>query len=64
MAHIDYYFAVNSPFTYLAGNRMEEVAAKHGASLDYYPLDIMALFARTGGTPPKERHPARLELRA
>ncbi|MEL6532143.1 MAG: 2-hydroxychromene-2-carboxylate isomerase [Pseudomonadota bacterium] len=64
MAHIDYYFAVNSPFTYLAGTRMEEVAAKHGASLDYYPLDIMALFARTGGTPPKERHPARLELRA
>jgi len=27
-------------------------------------LDIMALFPRTGGTPPAERHPARLAYRA
>ncbi len=64
MAHIDYYFATISPFTYLAGTRLEEVAAKHGASVTYKPLDIMALFARTGGTPPKDRHPNRIEYRA
>ena len=64
MPHIDYYFATNSPYTYLAGTRFEEVAAKHGATIAYKPLDLIALFARTGGVPPKERHPARLELRA
>ncbi|WP_299726073.1 2-hydroxychromene-2-carboxylate isomerase [uncultured Tateyamaria sp.] len=64
MAHIDYYFATLSPYTYLAGNRLEEVAAKHGATITYKPLDIMALFSRTGGTPPKDRHPNRVAYRA
>ncbi|WP_170374231.1 MULTISPECIES: 2-hydroxychromene-2-carboxylate isomerase [Ruegeria] len=64
MARIDYYFATISPFTYLAGERLEEVAAKHGATINYKPLDIMALFGRTGGTPPKDRHPSRNEYRA
>lgn len=64
MAHIDYYFATISPFTYLAGTRLEAVAAKHGASITYKPLDIMALFSRTGGTPPKDRHPSRQAYRA
>jgi 2-hydroxychromene-2-carboxylate isomerase len=63
MAHIEYFFATTSPFTYLAGTRMEAVAAKHGATITYRPLDIIALFSRTGGTAPKDRHPARLEYR-
>jgi len=63
MAHIDYYFATISPFTYLSGTRPAEVAAKHGATITYKPLDIMGLFARTGGTPPKDRHPNRQEYR-
>ncbi|MFZ5963058.1 2-hydroxychromene-2-carboxylate isomerase [Thalassococcus sp. BH17M4-6] len=63
MAHIEYYFATLSPFTYLAGTRLEEIAAKHEASVMYKPLDIMALFARTGGVPPKDRHPSRMEYR-
>ncbi|SFL48908.1 2-hydroxychromene-2-carboxylate isomerase [Shimia aestuarii] len=64
MAHIDYYFSTISPYAYLAGDRFEEIAAKHGAQISYKPLDIMALFARTGGTPPKDRHPSRQEYRA
>ncbi len=64
MAHIDYFFSTLSPYAYLAGHRMEEVAARHGATVTYKPLDIMALFARTGGTAPKDRHPSRQELRA
>ncbi|MEP4247918.1 2-hydroxychromene-2-carboxylate isomerase [Tateyamaria sp.] len=64
MAHIDYYFATLSPYTYLAGTRFEAVAKKHGATVTYKPLDIMALFSRTGGTPPKDRHPNRAEYRA
>ena len=63
MAHIDYYFATVSPYTYLAGTRLEEIAAKHGLSITYKPLDVIALFTRTGGVPPKDRHPSRQEYR-
>lgn len=63
MGQIDYYFATISPFTYLAGTRLEEVAARHGAQVTYRPLDIMALFSRTGGQPPKDRHPNRQAYR-
>lgn len=63
MPHIDYYFATISPFTYLSGTRPAEVAAKHGATITYKPLDIMGLFARTGGVPPKDRHPNRQDYR-
>jgi len=64
MAHIDYYFATLSPYTYLAGRRLERIAEGRGATLTYKPLDIVALFARTGGTPPRDRHPSRQEYRA
>ena len=63
MAHIDYYFSTLSPSAYLAGTRLEEIAARQGADVTYKPLDIMALFARTGGTPLAERHPNRQAYR-
>ena len=63
MAHIDYYFATVSPFTYLAGTRLEEIAMRHGASITYKPLDVLALFGRTGGQPPKDRHESRRAYR-
>ncbi len=64
MIRIDYYFATLSPYCYLAGTRLEDVAAKHGAQIIYKPFDIIALFGRTGGTPPKDRHINRIEYRA
>ena len=63
MAHIDYFFATVSPFSYLAGTRLEEVAANRGATITYKPIDLLSLFARTGGTSLAERHPSRLEYR-
>lgn len=63
MAHIDYYFSTISPFTYFAGSRLEETAAKHGATVTYKPIDIIGLFGRTGGTPPGQRHPNRQAYR-
>ena len=63
MANIDYYFASVSPYTYLAGTALEEIAAKHGATIHYKPMDIVALFARTGGIHPKDRHVSRQEYR-
>ena len=52
MPHFDYYLATISPNCYLAGTRPADIAKKHGATITYKPLDIMALFTRTGGTPP------------
>lgn len=63
MPHIDYFFATLSPFTYIGGPHLADVVAKHGATITYKPLDIMALFARTGGTPLPDRHPNRQEWR-
>ena len=63
MTQIDYYFSTQSPFTYLAGTRLEEIAARAGAGISYKPVDILALFTRTGGQSPKDRHPSRQEYR-
>ena len=64
MAHIEYYFSTLSPYAYLAGVRLGEIAARHGAGVTYKPLDIVQLFTRTGGVAPKDRHPARMAYRA
>jgi 2-hydroxychromene-2-carboxylate isomerase len=63
MAHIDYYFSTVSPWAYLAGNRLEEAAARHGATITYKPIDLGSLFPRTGGQPLPERHPSRQAYR-
>ncbi|MDO5646751.1 2-hydroxychromene-2-carboxylate isomerase [Paracoccus sp. (in: a-proteobacteria)] len=63
MAHIDYYFGTISPWAYLAGDRLEQIAARHGATVAYKPLDLMQLFARTGGKPFAERPVCRQEYR-
>jgi len=64
MPVIDYYFATLSPYCYLAATRLEEVAKKNGATINYKPFDIMQGFARTGGTKPADRHISRVEYRA
>ncbi len=63
MPHIDYYFTTLSPYAYLAGGRMEEIAARHGATITYKPVDIGALFARTGGLALPQRHESRKDYR-
>lgn len=63
MASIDYYFSTISPYAYLAGGRLEEIADKHGATITYKPLDLTQLFGRSGGTPLPERPESRKEYR-
>lgn len=64
MAHIDYYFSTLSPYVYLAGTRLEAIAARHGATIAYKPFDLLQAFPRTGGQKPADRHPSRLAYRA
>lgn len=59
MAHIDYYMFTLSPFTYLAGDKLEKIAAKHGATITYKPFNLINVFDRTGGQKPADRHISR-----
>ncbi len=63
MIRIDYFFSPVSPFCYLAGLRLEAIAARHGAEVLYKPVDPAALFARTGGLALPERHESRRSYR-
>lgn len=63
MAQIDYFFTVVSPWVYLAGDRLEQIAARHGATIRYIPIDGPALFPRMGGQVLAERHQSRKEYR-
>ena len=63
MVQIDAYITTISPFCYLAGARLEAIAARHGAQIRYMPIDGPALFPRTGGQVLADRHPSRKEYR-
>ena len=63
MPTLTYYFATISPYTYLAGRRLDAVVERHGLTVDYRPVDLMAVFSQTGGVPPKDRHVSRQEWR-
>jgi 2-hydroxychromene-2-carboxylate isomerase len=64
MTQIDYFVSPISTFSYLAGNRLEDIAQKHGVKIVYKPFDILGVFARTGGVPPSQRHQSRQEYRS
>lgn len=63
MAQIDYFFTVISPWVYLAGDRLERIAERQGATIRYVPIDGPALFPRTGGQVLAERHESRKAYR-
>ena len=63
MPDIEYYFSVLSPYTYLAGDRLERIATSRGAGITYFPVDIATVGNETGWTPPAKRHSSRLEYR-
>jgi 2-hydroxychromene-2-carboxylate isomerase len=50
-APIDFYFDFSSPYGYLGAQRIEELAAKHGRTVDWHPVLLGAIFKETGGAP-------------
>ncbi|MBI3993411.1 MAG: 2-hydroxychromene-2-carboxylate isomerase [Candidatus Lambdaproteobacteria bacterium] len=60
---VDYYLATTSPFTYLGHARMLEMAQRHGAVLNYKPIDALDVFAVSGGLPLNQRPPQRQAYR-
>jgi 2-hydroxychromene-2-carboxylate isomerase len=63
MAHIEYFFITTSTFAYLAGDRLEQIAKKHGATITYKPFDLISVFPQTGGLPLPARHESRQSYR-
>lgn len=64
MTEIDYYCFPLSPFCYLAGLKLEEVADRHNAKINYKPVELMRIFEKTGTPPPKDRHESRQQYRS
>jgi 2-hydroxychromene-2-carboxylate isomerase len=61
---IDYYVSLNSPWTHLGAARIEAIAARHGARLMPYPVDLReVIFPASGGLPLPKRSPQRQAYR-
>jgi 2-hydroxychromene-2-carboxylate isomerase len=61
---IDYYFAPNSPWTYLGHQRFAEIAKAAGAAIKVLPVDLGGkVFPVSGGLPLAKRAPQRQAYR-
>ncbi len=60
---ITYCFTPVSPWTYLGHARLGEIAARYGATIDYVPITLSAIFPKTGGLPLAKRAPERQAYR-
>jgi 2-hydroxychromene-2-carboxylate isomerase len=50
-ASIDFYFDFSSPYGYLASEKIEALAAKHGRAVDWHPIMLGVIFKQTGAAP-------------
>ena len=50
-APIEFYFDFSSPYGYLASQKIEALAAKHGRTVDWQPMLLGVVFKQTGMAP-------------
>ncbi len=60
---VDYYFAPQSPWTYLGHARFVEIAKSAGATVRVMPMDLGQVFPISGGLPLAKRAPQRQAYR-
>ncbi len=60
---IDYYIALQSPWTYLGHQRLIDIANRHGAEIHVWPVNYGVIFPQTGGLPLPKRAPERQAYR-
>lgn len=60
---VDYYLFMISPWAYLGGPRLNDIAERHGAEIRVKPIDMATVYPETGGVPLAKRAPARLDYR-
>lgn len=58
-----YFFAPQSPWTYLGHERFVALAKKHGAQIELKPCDLGKVFGVSGGVPLAKRAPQRQAYR-
>lgn len=52
MDHIDFYYDIGSPYSYLCATQIDGVAAKHGREVRWRPMLLGAVFKATGNDMP------------
>ena len=60
---IEYFFAPQSPWTYLGHQRLQDIAAATGARIEVRPADYGRIFPASGGLPLPKRAPQRQAYR-
>jgi len=60
---VDYYYTHSSPWTYMGHARFLEIAAKHGATINFKPSSFSRIFPQSGGLPVAKRAPQRQAYR-
>ena len=50
--HIDFYFDLSSPYSYLAATQLDAIANRHGATIAWKPLVLAAVFKAQGNVMP------------
>ena len=60
---IDYFIAMNSPWTYLGSGRFRELAQRQKLTVNVKPARFGEVFAQTGGLPVPKRSPQRRAYR-
>lgn len=55
-APVEFYFDFSSPYGYIAAQRIDDIAAKHGRSVDWRPMLLGAVF-KVAGTQPLTEYP-------
>lgn len=60
---IDYYYTSTSPFTWFGHKAFCSVAEKHGAKINYKPVNLMEVWKTSGAVPPPQRPPMRQRYR-
>jgi len=62
--HVDYYFTLNSPWSYMGHRRLADMAEHHGLAIRVHPVDFSGtIFPATGGLPVGKRSPQRQSYR-
>ncbi len=60
---IDYYLSLISPWSYLGHGRLINIANRHQAKINIWPVDFSVIFPSTGGVPLPKRSPQRKAYR-
>lgn len=50
-APVDFYFDFSSPYGYLAAEKIDALAARHGRTVDWHPMLLGIIFRQTGAQP-------------